>query len=109
MTWASADGPRSVPSSVAPAMLAIGVSSAAVFASAAATMVAPVSSVAAPPSAAARASGNDPLAVDGAVATASLRGTFADTALQATLGIKTRIDMKKVKEGRGFLHVELTG
>ena len=96
MTWASADGPRSV-------------SSAAVFAAAAATVVAPVSSVAEIPTAAARASSTGLLAVDGAVATASLRGTFADVALQATLGIKTRIDVKKVKEGHGLLRAELTG
>ena len=109
MTWASADGPRSVPSSAGPVVLATGVSSAAVFAAAAATVVAPVGSVATPPSAAARASGTGLLAVDGVVATASLRGTYAGIALQATLCVKTRIDLKKIKEGRGFLRAELTG
>ena len=109
MTWGSADSPRFVPSSATPAMLATGVFSAAVSAAAAATVVAPANSVAAPPSAAARASGTGLLAVDGAVATASLRGTFAAVALQMTLGVKTRIDVKKIKESRGFLRAELTG
>ena len=108
MTWASADSPRYVPSSAALVVLATGVPSAAVSAAAAATVVAPANSVVAPPSAAARASGTSLLAVDGAVATASLRGTFADVALQATLGVKTRIDMKKIKEIHGFLRAELT-
>ena len=90
MTWASADGPRSVPS-------------AAVFVAAAATVVAPASSVAAHPAAAARASGTSLLAVDGAVATASLRGTFAGVALQANAGVRTRINVKKTKEGRAIL------
>ena len=109
MTWASADGPRSVLSSVAPAVLGTGVSSAAVFAAAAATVVAPVSSVATPPSVATQASGAGLLAADGAVATVLLRGTFAGIALEATLGIKTGIDVKKVKEDRRFLRAELTG
>ena len=109
MAWAPADGPRSVPSSAAPAVLATGVSSTAVFAAAAATVVAPGSSIATPPSAAARAYGTGLLPVDGAVATASLRGTFAGMALQLTLGVKTRIDVKKIKEGRGFLRAELMG
>ena len=103
MTWASADGPRLVPSSAAPAVLATGVSSAAVSAVAAATVVAPANSVAAPPSAAARASGIGLRAVDGAVATASLRGTFAGVALQANAGIRTRINVNKTKEGRAIL------
>ena len=109
MTWASANNPRSVPSSAAPATLTTGVSSMAVFATAATTVVASVSSVTTPPSAVARASGTGLLAVHGAVATASLRGSFAGIALQATLGIRTRINVKKIKEGRGFLCAELMG
>ena len=89
MTWASADGPRSVPS-------------AAIF-TAAATVVAPVSSVAALSAAAAQASGTGLLAADDAVATASLRGTFAGVALQANAGVRTRINVKKTKEGRMIL------
>ena len=107
MIWASADSPRSVPNSATPTVLATGVSSATLFA--AATAVAPVGSVATPSSAAARASDTSLLVVDGVVATASLRGTFAGIALQAILGVKTRIDAKKMKESRGFLRAELTG
>ena len=83
-------------------MPATRASPAAVSAAAAATVVAPANSVGAPPSVAARASGTGLLAVDGAVATASLRGTFAGVALQATLGVKTRIDAKKIKESHEF-------
>ena len=109
MTWASAEGPRSVPSSTAPSVLATGVSSEAMPVVTAATVVAPASSVATTPSVATRASDAGLLAVDGAVATASLCGTFAGVALQATLGVKTRINVKKIKESCGFLRAELTG
>ena len=75
----------------------------AVLTAAAATVVAPISSIVALSAAAARASGTSLLAADGAVATASLRGTFAGIALQATVGVKTRIDVKKTKESSAVL------
>ena len=90
MAWASADGPGFVPS-------------VAVLAASIATVVAPVGSVAALSAAAARAADTGLLAVDGAVATASLRGTFTGVALQANAGVRTRINVKKTKEGRTIL------
>ena len=90
MTWASADGPRSVPS-------------AAVFAAATSAVVAPDSSVAALLATATRASGAGLLVADGAVATASLRDTFAGVALQANVSVRARVNVKKMKEGSAVL------